>query len=130
MPYELGIFMGCKTFGENHHKKKDFLVLDRENHRYKRLISDLAGYDFPPHENNPSIIISVIRDWLEETASKKLQGALYYQERYQKFVDVLPALCEQSHTTPELLNFKAYYALVTQWIFRMNSSLLTENEVG
>src|SRR5579872_1179909 len=90
MPYELGIFMGCKTFGENHHKKKDFLVLDRENHRYKRLISDLAGYDFPPHENNPLMIISVIRDWLEETASKKLQGALYYQERYQNFVDVLP----------------------------------------
>lgn len=57
MPYELGVFMGCKSYGEGMHKKKEFLVLDAVPHRYKQLISDLAGYDFLPHHNQVDTVI-------------------------------------------------------------------------
>jgi hypothetical protein len=128
MPYELGIFMGCKSFGDVHHKKKDFLVLDSKAHRYKILISDLAGYDFPPHNNDPLTVISIIRDWLSVAAAKNLPGALYFQERYQSFLNDLPQLCQISHTTPEMLNFKDYYALVSVWIQKKNQLVLEEDE--
>lgn len=124
MPYELGIFMGCIYFGDAHHKRKEVLVLDAEPHRYKQLISDLSGYDFPPHRNDINILIGIIRDWLAESSNKSLPGEIYYQERYVKFLKVYPELCKQLHENPITLNFKDYYALVSVWIQQANADLL------
>jgi hypothetical protein len=128
MPYELGIFMGCKHFGELYQQKKDFLVLDSEPHRYKRLISDLSGYDFPSHNNDTNSIIANIRDWFSETTSKQLPGAGYYQERYSRFLEVLPLLCQSMHYTIEKLNFKDFYVLASAWIQEQNRKLLDETQ--
>ncbi|MFC3563271.1 hypothetical protein [Pedobacter jamesrossensis] len=127
MPYELGIFMGCKYYGESHHKKKNFLVLDSEPHRYKRMISDLAGYDFPAHMNDVLITVGLVRDWLSEAASKKLPGTIYYIERYQRFMEVLPLLCQSMKADVNTLGFKDYYALVSVWIQNENSKMLDED---
>jgi hypothetical protein len=130
MPYELGIFMGCKYLGESYHRKKDFLVMDSEPHRYKRLISDLAGYDFPSHNNDVNTVINNVRDWMSEAASKHLPGALYYQDRYRSFMQVFPALCKAFKVTPQIINFKDYYALVSAWIQEENRKLIEENIEG
>lgn len=45
MPLELGLFLGCKRFGGEHHSRKACLVLDRERYRFQRFISDIAGQD-------------------------------------------------------------------------------------
>lgn len=127
MPYELGIFMGCKYYGESYHKKKNFLVLDSEPHRYKRMISDLAGYDFPAHMNDVLITVGLVRDWLSEAASKKLPGTIYYKERYQRFMEVLPILCQSMKADVNTLGFKDYYALVSVWIQNENSKILDED---
>lgn len=127
MPYELGIFMGCKYYGESYHKKKNFLVLDSEPHRYKRMISDLAGYDFPAHMNDVLITVGLVRDWLSEAASKKLPGTIYYKERYQRFMEVLPLLCQSMKADVNTLGFKDYYALVSVWIQNENSKILDED---
>lgn len=127
MPYELGIFMGCKHYGEAHHQKKDFLVLDSHPHRYKRVISDLAGYDFPSHHNDPLSVIANIRDWFSETASKVLPGAIYYQSRYRNFMKVFPELCASMKADVNSLNFKDYYALVSVWIQTQNAQILQDD---
>lgn len=127
MPYELGIFMGCKYYGESYHKKKNFLVLDSEPHRYKRMISDLAGYDFPAHQNDVLITVGLIRDWLSEAASKKLPGSIYYKDRYQRFMEVLPKLCQSMKADVNTLGFKDYYALVSVWIQNENAKMLDED---
>jgi hypothetical protein len=124
MPYELGIFMGCKHYGEAHHKKKDFLVVDSEPHRYKRMISDLAGYDFPAHHNDPLTVIANVRDWFSETAAKILPGAIYYQERYENFMSVFPDLCKSMKINVNDLSFKDYYALVSVWIQAQNEKIV------
>lgn len=126
MPYELGIFMGCKYYGESHHKRKDFLVLDSEPHRYKRMISDLAGYDFPSHNNNQLTVIANIRDWFSNTASKNFPGAIYYQERYQNFMNVFPEMCSNMKAEPATLSFRDYYALVSVWIQSQNEKVLQQ----
>jgi len=127
MPYELGIFMGCKYYGESYHKKKNFLVLDSEPHRYKRMISDLAGYDFPAHKNDVLVTVGLIRDWLSEAASKKLPGTIYYKDRYQRFMEVLPLLCQSMKADVNTLGFKDYYALVSVWIQNENAKILDED---
>jgi len=124
MPYELGVFMGCKHFGEAFQTRKDFIVLDSEPHRYKQLISDLAGYDFLPHQNNPNTLIAIIRDWLSGTRAKQLPGPKYYQERYERFLKDYPKLCQSLGYDAATLNFKDYYALVSAWIQEENRKLL------
>lgn len=126
MPYELGVFMGCKHFGSNVHKKKDFLVLDAQPHRYKQLISDLAGYDFPAHNNEVDRVIENVRNWLAEAAGKQLPGPKYHQDRYDRFFLDFPNLCKAMHHTPESIGFIDYYALVTAWIQEENKRLLSE----
>lgn len=128
MPYELGVFMGAKSFGETFHKKKDFLVLDSDAHRYKISISDLAGYDFLPHNNDINRLIEIIRDWLSSAISKTQPGAAYFQSRYDRFLDDYPIMCETLHYNPDTLNFKDYYALVAAWIQNERSKLLNDSE--
>lgn len=45
MPLELGIFLGAKRYGGKSQKLKKLLILDLEQFRYQRFISDLAGID-------------------------------------------------------------------------------------
>jgi hypothetical protein len=40
MPFELGLFIGAKTFGDVRQHRKKFLVLEGERYQYKRFISD------------------------------------------------------------------------------------------
>lgn len=127
MPYELGIFIGGKHFGDTYQKKKEFLVLDAVPHRYKQLISDLAGFDFPHHNNDINTVIGNVRDWFSQTVSKQLPGAVYYQERYGRFLKDYPIMCKSSHYDPITLNFKDFYALVTIWIQAENAKLLNED---
>lgn len=124
MPYELGVFMGCKSFGDEIQKTKDFLVLDSVPHRYKRLISDLAGYDFPAHNDNVNNIIKNVRDWLSNISSKKLPGPKYHIDRFEIFLSDLPRLCSDGDYDLPTLNFNDYYALVSVWIQDKNSAFL------
>ena len=56
MPLELGVFLGAKKFGRNEQKKKNCLILDKEQYRYQQFISDIAGQDIPAHNNDPKEI--------------------------------------------------------------------------
>jgi hypothetical protein len=64
MPYELGLFIGCKEFGSGKHKNKSALILDREPHRYAKYISDIAGQDIQFHGNDVPLVIKRVRNWL------------------------------------------------------------------
>ena len=45
MPFELGLFLGAKKFGDKVQKRKNILILDKEKYRYQKFISDIAGQD-------------------------------------------------------------------------------------
>ncbi|NRA19917.1 MAG: hypothetical protein HRU05_05500 [Oceanospirillaceae bacterium] len=71
MPLELGMFLGAKKYGDQHQKKKNFLITDTEQYRYQVFISDIAGQDIRAHENNPSNAIKIVRDWLNSASKRK-----------------------------------------------------------
>jgi hypothetical protein len=50
MPLELGLFLGAKRYGAQ--RRKAVLVLDTEQYRYQRFISDLSGQDIHAHGGN------------------------------------------------------------------------------
>jgi hypothetical protein len=49
MPFELGLFLGCKFFGGKAQRGKRTLVLDIEPYRYQRFLSDISGQDIEAH---------------------------------------------------------------------------------
>ena len=71
MPFELGVFLGAKLFGNRQQKGKVCLVLDREKYRYQTFLSDIFGHDIRSHENKPENVIRHIRNWLNNASGRK-----------------------------------------------------------
>lgn len=64
MPFECGIDFGIKMSGPDKGTKK-FLILEKEQYRYQKVISDISGNDIKAHNNEPEQIIKVVRDWFQ-----------------------------------------------------------------
>lgn len=85
MPLELGIWLGAKRFG-NGQKTKVCLILDAEQFRYQRFVSDIAGQDPTPHGNDPLQVVRAIRNWLQMVKPEsRLPGGDEYVARYGAF---------------------------------------------
>lgn len=63
MPFELGLDMGARFFGNKNHNSKRTLVLEEKPYRYQIAISDFSGSDIEFHDNEPIKLIRVIRNW-------------------------------------------------------------------
>src|SRR5688572_1615939 len=53
MPLELGLYLGCKRYGDKRQHRKPCLVLDSDPYRYRNSISDIAGQDIHAHGGEP-----------------------------------------------------------------------------
>lgn len=70
MPLELGILLGAKRYGDIGQKVKRLLILDVEQYRYQRFVSDLAGMDIHKHGGDPMRAVRETRDWLRNVAAR------------------------------------------------------------
>jgi hypothetical protein len=117
MPLELGLFLGCKRYGERSQQKKVALILDSEPHRYQIFISDIAGQDIHSHNNDVRTAIRELRTWLAtESRRKRLPGGQDIFNRYQRFQAVLPSLCEELRLAPEEVTFKDLRQMAADWL--------------
>ncbi len=118
MPFELGIFIGAKRFGDAKQKTKNCLVLDRQPYRYQRFISDLAGQDIADHNDKPEQAISVVRDWLRKASGTKqiIPGPKVMVQRYSQFAKDLPKICKLAKVQKNELIFNDYVLFVSDWI--------------
>ena len=85
MPFELGLFFGCKYYGEQKHKNKMCLVFDKERYRYQQVLSDLSGSDIEDHDNEPELIVGKIRNWLSNSGINGLQHGKSIWVEYNVF---------------------------------------------
>lgn len=67
MPFELGVDYGCRLVGRAPLKAKRFLVLEKDQHEFKKALSDLSGVDIKSHNNEPERLVRAVRDWFVET---------------------------------------------------------------
>jgi hypothetical protein len=65
MPYELGIDVGCRTFGKGRLATKQYLVTASERFDYQKALSDIAGSDIAPHANDSLQALRVVRTWID-----------------------------------------------------------------
>lgn len=118
MPLELGMFLGAMKFGTGVQSAKECLILDREQYRYQRFISDISGQDIQPHGGFYRQAIKRVRDWLNAAVDPSIviPGGIKMGNRYDKYMEELPALCEEVHLEPSELTFNDIVFLVSGWI--------------
>ena len=68
MPFELGIDVGCKTY---YRTNKKYLILEAKPHRYKKVLSDIAGQDIRHHGNQPINMVKAVRNWFRAIFPKR-----------------------------------------------------------
>ena len=118
MPLELGIFIGAHHFAPASHynRNKKFMVMDLEQYRYDKFISDIKGQDIKSHDGKEQKVIQNVRDFLAISSKAKLPGSAYWISRYALFNEALPTLCEQFQWQVDDLTFIEYVNCVTTWL--------------
>ncbi|MFN7817628.1 MAG: hypothetical protein ACK5OQ_15465 [Burkholderiales bacterium] len=88
MPFELGLDVGCRLFGNKGQKTKKCLVLEAEAFRYKAALSDLSGYDIAAHGNDPPRVVTEVRNWLKNVCKLAPPGPTSIWNAFNDFMAV------------------------------------------
>jgi hypothetical protein len=116
MPLELGIFLGAKRYGDESQKDKRALILDIEQYRYQRFISDLAGMDIHGHNGNPEMAITHTRDWLANVSRRKLPASALLVDVHPRFLGELPAIAQALHFDADEIPSVDFERMVVGWL--------------
>jgi hypothetical protein len=66
MPVELGIAIGIRAMSAGSPRTHNWLALVPPNFVHYRVVSDLAGYEVPAHDDQPPMVISAVAAWLSQ----------------------------------------------------------------
>ncbi len=119
MALELGIDLGCRRFGERHHRSKTCLIMDIVPYRYQVFISDIAGQDIYAHHEDIRQVVTGVRNWLSPALDPQVvkvpSGAVIHR-RYVKFQAALPTLCAKLNWDVKRLQFVDFSYAVAWWL--------------
>lgn len=117
MPFELGLFLGAKRYGNDSSRRKQCLIFDRAPHRYQRFISDIAGQDIHSHEGEPAIAVRELSGWLRRhsNAATVPGGQVVFRD-YQRFRADLPEICRGLSITEQELTFSDFTNIVASYV--------------
>lgn len=86
MPFELGLDVGCRLFGDDGHSQKCCLILEKERYRYQAAISDISNSDIKSHGDDPEELVAAVRDWLNCEAGSRLPGPSRVWDAFNEFM--------------------------------------------
>ncbi len=119
MPFELGLDLGCRHYGKEHHNQKISLILDIERYRYQKFISDISGHDIYSHEGKEEKLIEIVRNWLIQAIDLnkvKVPGGRMICKRYQRFLKNLPIICRELNLDDHNLPYTDFTAVIEAWV--------------
>lgn len=116
MPFELGLFVGCREFGGKAQRQKKALVFERNPYEIQKCLSDLAGCDVRPHAGDITKLMSGVRDWLRTVGSAAVPGDRDIRSRFEGFSLALPELCEAGGLDRSALKLVDYLAFAQDWL--------------
>lgn len=117
MPLELGLFLGAKRFGPKAQKGKCCIVLDREQFRFQKYISDIAGQDILSYGGRTELLIEKLASWLRNQArDPRVPGGRKIADEFGIFRKHLPQLCHARGLEVEELTFGDYAVIVEEYL--------------
>lgn len=117
MPLELGVFIGAARYGNAQQKNKSILILDNEQYRYQKFVSDIAGQDIRSHENDEILIITHMRNWLSgESKRTTIPGGKNIAARYERFKIDYPDICQRAKLQSDEVTYNDFAVFVSEWL--------------
>jgi hypothetical protein len=117
MPLELGLFLGAKRYGNAAQKRKVVLILDTEQYRYQRFISDLAGQDIHAHGGDPSRAIEEVANWLRaQSGLAAVPGGHRIAADYQLFRTAFPEMLKSLDLHSSDMKFSDLVAVISRFV--------------
>lgn len=119
MPFELGMDIGCKRFGNKKHHGKCLLILDKEKYRYQKAISDLSGNDIAIHNDEPESAIRSVRNWLRKNEDQNIPSANKIWRLYNEFYGDFYQLMEDEEFSKKDINempWDEFFYYIENWI--------------
>lgn len=117
MPFELGLFLGCKQYGGAGHSRKSSLVLERTRYQSKKFISDLSGADIEAHQNDPERAITHVRNWLQASSRRSsVPSAKSIRDRHRIFRTDLPHILQQADMDQSDVTFLDLADFCVEWL--------------
>ncbi len=117
MPLELGVFLGAKLYGDRKQRDKNCLILDSEQYRYQKFISDIAGHDIKSHGNRETTLVREVRSWLSDCSrDSRIPGGRVIEQRMARFRAELPRLCGEADLTEDEMTYNDYSTFASEWL--------------
>lgn len=85
MPFELGLDVGCRTFGGGAMRKKRCLILEYEPYRFQAAISDISNSDIAAHHDTPKTVSAEVGNWLAGQSLRQLPGPAQVWSKFLYF---------------------------------------------
>lgn len=95
MPFELGLDIGCKRFGSGHLAEKRCLILEKEQYRYQRALSDISGNDIEAHREDAQVLIRKVRNWFLRQGIPNIPSANVIWNAFNEFESALAETLEE-----------------------------------
>jgi hypothetical protein len=117
MPLELGLFLGAKRFGFKAQRAKRCMILDRQQYRFQRFISDISGQDIHAHEGQLRRLIVEIASWLRtQSRDPSVPGGRKIAQEFAVFRRRMPAICADRNLEQDELTFGDYADIVAEYV--------------
>lgn len=126
LPFELGLDLGCKTYGRGKLESKECLILERESYRYMQVISDIAGNDIRTHNSNDRDLIREVRNWIRTTVKKSISAAYKIWIDFNIFYDYMVHTCKKDGYDDqdiEQMPITEYIDFIKQWLNKPTVSI-------
>lgn len=86
MPFELGLDVGCHSYGTGQCRTKKCLILESKKYRHQATLSDLSNSDLAIHKNSPELLVRELRNWFESGADLNTPGAAKVWSSFEDFM--------------------------------------------
>jgi hypothetical protein len=119
MAFELGLDLGCRTFGPAELSRKQCLILEREPYRYQRVLSDLSGNDIRAHSGDPHQLIREVRNWVKVATGRRIHAAALISQRFAEFQsDLMSVLTRLGFSPDEIQSLEVveFIEYAQEWI--------------
>ncbi|MES1222988.1 MAG: hypothetical protein ABUT20_46275, partial [Bacteroidota bacterium] len=119
MPYEMGLDLGCQSFGKGKLMFKKCLVLEKTKHHYLKVISDIGGQDIENHDDQPKVLVRKVRNWFASVLHNHQPSPTLIWEAYNDFSDMMREKLKKesfSNDDIESLPFSNFILLAKEWI--------------
>lgn len=61
------------------------IILEKEKHRYQKVLSDISGNDIKSHNNDSETLVRNVRNWIRELAGNSIPSPDKIWIRYNTF---------------------------------------------